>query len=41
MLGSVVALDGELPTGNLTRANAAQMLYEAAMLKNQEEQTLI
>ena len=41
MLGSVVALDGELPTGNLTRSDAAQMLYEAVMLKNQEEQTLI
>ena len=41
MLGSVVALDGELPTGILTRSDAAQMLYEAVMLKNQEEQTLI
>lgn len=41
MLGSVVQLDMELPEGNLTRSDAAQMLYEAAMLKNQEADILI
>ena len=41
MVMGVVELDMPLPEGNLTRSDAARMLYAAAMIKNQEADILI